>query len=141
MSWENSAHYYSINNREVRDRLGSTHSARIVLHSLDFGEIKSLQHAGEWDRLGVIIADSARVLEAGGADCIVLATNTMHKVADSLEAVCNIRLLHIADPTAEAIRAEGLTRAGLLGSVFTMEQEFYRGRHIAAATGIGTGWR
>ena len=128
MSWESSAQYYAIINRAVRDRLGAPHSARILLHSLDFGEIAALQAAGEWERLGTIMAASARALEAGGADCIVIATNTMHKLAPEVEATCTLPLLHIADATGAAIIAHGLTRVALLGTAFTMEQDFYHAR-------------
>ncbi|BDW81716.1 aspartate racemase [Erythrobacter sp. Dej080120_24] len=128
MSWESSAQYYAIINRAVRDRLGPSHSAKILLHSLDFGPIAALQAAGEWDRLGEIMADSASALEAGGADCIVIATNTMHKMADRVEAATALPLLHIADATGEAIRAEGHARVALLGTGFTMEQDFLKAR-------------
>ena len=128
MSWESSALYYAMINREVRDRLGALHSARILLHSLEFGEIERLQHAGEWEILGEILADSARSLEGGGADMIVLCTNTMHKLAPSIEDATSLPLLHIADPTAAAINARGFERVGLLATAFTMEEDFYRGR-------------
>lgn len=128
MSWESSAHYYAIINRDARTRMGAPHSAKILMHSLDFGQIAALQRAGEWDVLGDLLAGSARALEAGGADLIVLATNTMHKLADTIEQASTLPLLHIADPTAEAIKAKGLRRVGLLGTAFTMEQEFYRVR-------------
>ncbi|MHA7819297.1 MAG: aspartate/glutamate racemase family protein [Erythrobacter sp.] len=128
MSWESSAQYYAIINRAVRDRLGPSHSASILMHSLDFGPIAALQKAGEWEQLGAIMADSARALEAGGADCVLIATNTMHKLADDVEAACDLPLLHIADATAVAIRDQGFARVALLGTAFTMEQDFYRAR-------------
>ena len=128
MSWESSAQYYALINRAVRDRLGAPHSAKILMHSLDFGEVERLQHAGDWDALGDMMDASARALDAGGADCIVLATNTMHKLAERIERASSLPLIHIADPTAAAIRAAGLSRVGLLGTAFTMEQAFYRGR-------------
>lgn len=128
MSWESSAQYYAIINRAVRDRLGAPQCARVLMYSLDFGEVERLQHEGQWDALGDLMADAARRLEAGGADLIVLCTNTMHKLADRIEHASDLPLLHIADPTAQAIRARGLTRIGLLGTAFTMEQDFYRGR-------------
>ena len=128
MSWESSAQYYAIINREVRSRLGAPHSAKILMHSLDFGEVERLQHSGDWDALGGTLADSAKALEAGGADLIVLATNTMHKLAGEIEAASALPLLHIADPTAQAVKAQGFSKVGLLGTAFTMEQEFYRGR-------------
>jgi aspartate racemase len=128
MSWESSAQYYRLINEAVRARLGGVASARTLMWSFDFAEIEALQHQGRWPELSRRLADAARALEAGGADFLVLCTNTMHREADSIEAAVRIPLLHIADPTAEAIRAAGLTRVGLLGTAFTMEQAFYRGR-------------
>ncbi|RGP39922.1 Aspartate racemase [Altererythrobacter insulae] len=98
------------------------------MHSLDFGEVEKLQHAGEWGALGAMLSESARSLEAGGANFLIIATNTMHKLADEIEAASDLPLLHIADPTAQAIRAQGLSKVGLLGTAFTMEEQFYRGR-------------
>ena len=128
MSWESSVEYYRIANELVRDRLGGVHSARILLDSVDFGEMERLQAAGAWDEAGELLAERARALEAGGADFIVLCTNTMHKVAGSIEEAVSIPLVHIADATAEAIRSAGVSRVGLLGTAYTMEQEFYRDR-------------
>lgn len=128
MSWESSAQYYAIINREVRMRLGAPHSARILMHSLDFGEVEELQHAGEWGALGKMLAESARALQAGGAELLILATNTMHKLADEIEASSHLPLIHIADPTAAEIKAKGFSKVGLLGTAFTMEEQFYRGR-------------
>ncbi|PWL26670.1 MAG: aspartate/glutamate racemase [Altererythrobacter sp. XM-24bin4] len=128
MSWESSAQYYTIINRAVRERLGAPHSAKILMHSLDFGEVERLQHAREWEALGRMIGESARSLQAGGADLLIIATNTMHKLAPEVEAACDLPLLHIADPTAEAIKLQGFTKVGLLGTAFTMERDFYRGR-------------
>ncbi len=128
MSWESSAEYYRIINREVRNRLGGVHSARSLMLSVDFGEIERLQHQGDWDRLAGEMQDAARRLERGGADFLVLCTNTMHRLADEITSAVAIPLLHIADPTAEAIRRGGFTRVGLLGTAFTMEQDFYKGR-------------
>jgi len=128
MSWESSAEYYRIINQEMQRRLGGVHSARSLMLSVDFDEIKQLQHAGEWDRLATLMTDAARQLERGGADFIVLCTNTMHRLADAIESCVGIPLLHIADPTAEAIKAAGIRRVGLLGTAFTMEQDFYKGR-------------
>ncbi len=128
MSWESSAEYYRIINREVRDRLGGVHSARSLMWSVDFGEIERLQHRGEWERLTEEMRDAARRLERGGADIVLLCTNTMHRMADAVAAAISIPLLHIADPTAEKIKAAGLTCIGLLGTAFTMEQDFYKGR-------------
>jgi aspartate racemase len=128
MSWESSAEYYRIINREVRGRLGGVHSARILMWSVDFGEIEHLQHQGDWDELTRRMTDAATRLERGGADFVVLCTNTMHRMADELAAAIRVPLLHIADPTAEKIKAAGFSRVGLLGTAFTMEQDFYKGR-------------
>jgi len=128
MSWESTVPYYRQINEAVKARLGGLHSAKIVLYSVDFAEIERLQHCGDWDAAGAMLADAARALERAGADFIVLCTNTMHKVAPAIEAAVTIPLLHIADPTAAAIRQAGLSRIGLLGTRFTMEQAFYSGR-------------
>ncbi|MET0743566.1 MAG: aspartate/glutamate racemase family protein [Microvirga sp.] len=128
MSWESSLEYYRIINRTMRERLGGVHSARSLMWSVDFGEIERLQHDGEWDRLADDMRDAARRLERGGADFLVLCTNTMHRLADAITGAVSIPLLHIADPTAEHIRSAGFTRVGLLGTAFTMEQDFYKGR-------------
>ncbi|WP_076072821.1 aspartate/glutamate racemase family protein [Sphingomonas montana] len=128
MSWESSAQYYRIVNQTARARLGGTHSARCLMTSVDFAPIAAMQAAGEWDVLGAAMADAARVLERGGADVIVLCTNTMHRVADAIADAVAIPLLHIADPTAVAVRAAGYARVGLIGTAFTMEQNFYRAR-------------
>jgi aspartate racemase len=128
MSWESTLPYYRILNETVRDALGGLHSARVLLHSVDFHRIEALQHAGDWDGAGQAMAAAARSLHAGGADFIVLCTNTMHKVADAITAATPLPLLHIADATAEALAAAGITRVGLLGTRFTMEQDFYRKR-------------
>lgn len=128
MSWESSAQYYRIINEAVRERLGGVHSAKSLMVSVDFGEVERLQHQGEWHVLAAMMADAARQLERGGADLIVLCTNTMHSLAVAIEEATPLPLLHIADPTAKAIRKAGMTRVGLLGTAFTMEQDFYRGR-------------
>lgn len=128
MSWESTVPYYRTVNEVVKARLGGLHSAKVALLSVDFAEVERLQHAGEWDAAGELLAGAARSLEAAGADFIVVCTNTMHKVADAIEAAVGIPLLHIADPTAAAIRAAGLDTVGLLGTRFTMEQDFYVGR-------------
>ncbi|WP_328677105.1 aspartate/glutamate racemase family protein [Streptomyces sp. NBC_00322] len=128
MSWESSAEYYRLLNELVRERLGGLHSAKCVLHSVDFAEIEELQVAGEWERAGEILADAARGLRAAGADLLLICTNTMHKVAGQVEAAVSVPLLHLADATADAVRAQGLGRVGLLGTAFTMEQDFYRDR-------------
>jgi aspartate racemase len=119
----------------VRDRLGPTASARIVMWSFDFSEIEHLQHDGRWDVLAERMADAARRLEGAGAEVLLICSNTMHRMAGEVERAVSIPLLHIADPTAEAIRAAGLGRVGLLGTAFTMEQAFYKGR-LAEAHGL-----
>ena len=128
MSWESTVPYYRIINETVKERLGGFHSAKLVLYSVDFHEIERLQHSGDWIEAGRLLAQAARSLQAAGADLLVLCTNTMHKVADAIESAVDIPLFHIADPTAEEIKRCGLTTVGLLGTRFTMEQEFYRGR-------------
>ena len=128
MSWESSAEYYRIVNQEMQKRLGGVHSARSLMWSVDFGEIERLQHRGEWDRLAGEMKDAALRLERGGADFVVLCTNTMHRLADAVVSAVEIPLLHIADPTAQRIKAAGFERIGLLGTAFTMEQDFYKGR-------------
>jgi aspartate racemase len=128
MSWESSAEYYRIINREVRNRLGGVHSARSLMWSVDFGEIERLQHQGDWDELTNRMKDAAIRLQRGGADFVLLCTNTMHLMADAVADAIDIPLLHIADPTAEKIKAAGFQKVGLLGTAFTMEQDFYKGR-------------
>ncbi|WP_329121771.1 aspartate/glutamate racemase family protein [Streptomyces sp. NBC_01465] len=131
MSWESSAEYYRLLNELVRERLGGLHSTRCVLHSVDFAEIEQLQVAGEWEQAGEVLAGAARGLEAAGADLLLICTNTMHKVADQVQQAVSVPLLHLADATADAVRAQGLTRIGLLGTAFTMEQAFYKDRLAA----------
>ncbi|WP_306213938.1 aspartate/glutamate racemase family protein [Actinoplanes sp. RD1] len=131
MSWESSAHYYKLANELVRDRLGGLHSARCVLWSADFAEIEELQRTGDWAAAGRVLAGAARQVEAAGADFLLLCTNTMHKVADEVQAAIGIPLLHLADATADAVLAAGLGTIGLLGTAFTMEQDFYRDRLTA----------
>lgn len=128
MSWESSALYYQWINQGIRDRCGPLHSARLVLDSLDFSEIAQWQREGNWQAAGEALAASARRLEAAGADGIVLATNTMHKVADAITAATQLPFLHIVDPTGRAIRSQGLTKVLLLGTAFTMNETFYRSR-------------
>ena len=128
MSWESTVPYYCQINEAVKERLGGLHSARLVLYSVDFFEIERLQHAGDWTAAGDLLAQAARALALAGADFLVLCTNTMHKVAPAIEAAVSIPLLHIADPTACAIKDAGFTTVGLLGTRFTMEQDFYRAR-------------
>lgn len=126
MSWESTIPYYRAINEGVKQQLGGLHSARCILYSVDFHDIERLQHAGDWNAAGAMLADAARSLELAGADFIVLCTNTMHKVAGSIEAAVSIPLLHIADATAMAVKQAGFSRVGLLGTKFTMEQPFYR---------------
>ena len=128
MSWESTQTYYRLINQKIREQLGGLHSAKLILYSVDFAEIEPLQHAGDWDGTAEILTEAAQALETAGADFIVLATNTMHKVAPEIELAVNIPLLHIADATAEALQADGITTVALLGTKFTMEQDFYRQR-------------
>ncbi len=128
MSWESSIQYYRIINETTKARLGGLHSAKSVMVSVDFAEIEALQHEGRWEEAGELMAEAAQSLERAGADCVVLCTNTMHKLADEIQAGIRIPLLHIADATAARIATAGLTTVGLLGTRFTMEEDFYRGR-------------
>jgi aspartate racemase len=128
MSWESTALYYQIVNREVSRRLGGLHSAPMHLISLDFADIAERQRAGDWHGMSSILSDAARNLENGGADCVLIGTNTMHKLAPEVQAAINVPLLHIADVTAKAILAKGLQKVGLLGTRFTMAHPFYRER-------------
>ncbi|HEY0328286.1 MAG TPA: aspartate/glutamate racemase family protein [Rhodopseudomonas sp.] len=125
MSWESTAVYYRRLNEQIRTRLGGLHSADILMRSIDFDAIVSLQKQGHWDEACQILADIARVLEQGGAGCLLICTNTMHKLADEVQQAVSIPLLHIADVTAEAVKAEGLRRPLLLATRYTMEQDFY----------------
>ncbi|SDX78619.1 aspartate racemase [Amycolatopsis xylanica] len=128
MSWESSAEYYRLLNELVRDRLGGLHSARCVLTSLDFAEVERLQAEARWDEAGELLAEAARGLQKAGADVVLLCTNTMHKVAAAVEAAIDVPLLHLADATARAVTTANLRTVGLLGTAFTMEQDFYRDR-------------
>lgn len=128
MSWESTLPYYRHINEGVKNRLGGLHSAKLVLYSVDFAEVERLQSTGQWSAAGALLAQAAQALQAAGAQGVVLCTNTMHKVADAIEAAVNLPLLHIADATAQAIVAAGCTRVGLLGTRFTMEQDFYKAR-------------
>lgn len=128
MSWESSAEYYRVINELVRSQLGGLHSAQILLASVDFAQIEAFQHRGEWDQAGRVLADVAQRLVAGGAELIVLCTNTMHKVAPTIMTNLSVPFLHIADATAQRISTHGITRIGLLGTRYTMEQDFYVGR-------------
>ncbi|HEX6247908.1 MAG TPA: aspartate/glutamate racemase family protein [Nocardioidaceae bacterium] len=125
MSWESTAEYYRLANEMVRARLGGMHSARCLVHSVDFAEIERMQVEGRWDDAGAALARAAVALEAGGADLLVLCTNTMHKVAHRIEQAVDIPFLHLADTTAEAVVAAGVETVGLLGTAFTMGQDFY----------------
>lgn len=128
MSWESTAQYYRLANEMVRERLGGLHSARLLVASVDFAEIEQLQVAGDWDRAGQVLGEEAARLETAGADLLVLCTNTMHRVAEQVQAAVDIPLLHLADCTAAAVRSARVTTVGLLGTAFTMEQDFYRDR-------------
>lgn len=128
MSWESSLEYYRIVNETVKEKLGGFHSAECILYSVDFAEVEDLQHRGDWDELTRLMTDAARHLERGGADFMIICTNTMHLMADDVQNAVSIPLLHIVDVTAEEIRSKGFTRVGLLGTRFTMEQGFYTGR-------------
>ncbi len=128
MSWESTIPYYRQINETIKERLGGLHSAKVILYSVDFHDIERLQHIGDWEAAGAMLAEAALSLEKAGSDFLVLCTNTMHKVAPEIEAAVAIPLLHIADPTAAAIKQAGYKTVGLLGTRFTMEQTFYRDR-------------
>jgi len=128
MSWESTVPYYRLINEEIKGRLGGLHSAKLILYSVDFHDIERLQRAGDWTAAGSLLATAAQVVEHAGADFLVLCTNTMHKVAPTIEAAVHIPLLHIADATGAEITAAGCSTVGLLGTRFTMEQDFYRDR-------------
>ncbi|MER9527192.1 aspartate/glutamate racemase family protein [Mesorhizobium sp. M0292] len=128
MSWESTAIYYRLLNEIVRERLSGLHSAKLLLYSFDFAEIAERQHHGDWDGAGELLADAARKLEAGGAEGLLICTNTMHKLADQVQAAVSIPLIHIADATAVAVKGAGVKRPALLATRFTMEQDFYKGR-------------
>ncbi|MEB0051677.1 aspartate/glutamate racemase family protein [Pseudomonas veronii] len=131
MSWESSAEYYRIINQRVRDHLGPLRSAQLLMYSVDFGPVEQAQHAGRWDDAALILEDAARRLQAGGAECVVLCTNTMHLVAPRIEAAVSIPFLHIADAAGAAAVAAGTLTVGLLGTAFTMEQDFLTSRLAA----------
>lgn len=128
MSWESTVEYYRIINEAVKARLGGLHSARTLLYSVDFADVEVLQREGRWEEATRMMVDIACSLERGGAELIVICTNTMHKMADEVQAAVRVPLLHIADATADAVKARGIHKVGLLGTRFTMEQEFYKGR-------------
>jgi len=128
MSWESTELYYRYINQGVKSKLGGLHSARIVMLSVDFQEIEELQRSGDWERAGEILGEAARCIEAAGADFLVICTNTMHKVVPQIERVINIPIFHVADATSRRIKERGMKTVGLLGTRFTMEQDFYKGR-------------
>lgn len=134
LSWESSAEYYRLLNRAVRARLGGLHAANIVMHSLDFAPVAALQAAGDWPALDRAMVEAALALEQAGANFLLICSNTMHRCAGAIEAASPLPLIHIADPVTAAIKAAGLRRVGLLGTAFTMEQDFYKGR--MAETGL-----
>lgn len=131
MSWESTVPYYRQINQQINQRLGGLHSAKIILYSVDFQQIEALQRSGDWQQAGRILADAAQALQRAGAQGLVLCTNTMHKVADAIVAATPLPFLHIADATAQQIQQQGLRRIGLLGTRFTMEQDFYKARLLA----------
>jgi aspartate racemase len=130
MSWESTLEYYRIINQYTKERLGGFHSARIVMYSVDFAEVESQQHEGRWDDLTRLMIDAAQRVERGGAELLVICTNTMHKMADDVQKDIRIPIVHIVDVTAEAIKSRSMKRVGLLGTRFTMEQDFYKGRLV-----------
>ncbi len=130
MSWESSLEYYCIINEQVKEKLGGLHSAKILMYSIDFDEIQKLQHQGKWDESTKIMIEAAQNLEKGGADFVLICTNTMHKMADAVESNIEIPLLHLVDTTAEIIKSKGFQKIGLLGTNITMEEDFYKGRLI-----------
>jgi aspartate racemase len=130
MSWESSIEYYRIINETVRAKLGGLHSAKSIMYSVDFAEIETLQHQGQWDQAAELMISAAQKIEKGGADFLIICTNTMHKMADTLQTYLQIPLLHIADATAARIKAHGVKKIGLLGTKFTMEEDFYKGRLV-----------
>ncbi|MCY3410840.1 MAG: aspartate/glutamate racemase family protein [Candidatus Heimdallarchaeota archaeon] len=130
MSWESSLEYYRIINEEVKRRLGGTHSSHCIMYSVDFEEIERLQERGDWNRMTEILIGASKALERAGAECLVICTNTMHKMAGEMEKELSIPLLHIADATANVVKKQGITRIALLGTNYTMEQEFYKGRLV-----------
>ena len=136
MSWESSLEYYRIINETVKEKLGGFHSARSVMFSVDFGEIENLQHAGKWNEATDIMIDAAWRIERAGAACVLICSNLMHKMAEDVQGEVKIPLIHIGDVVGEAIRARGIVNVGLLGSKFTMEEDFYKGR-LQRKYGIG----
>ena len=131
MSWESSVQYYQIINRTIRERLGGFHSAKCILYSVDFAEIELLQHQEKWEDATQLMIEAARSVERAGAEFLVICTNTMHKMADEVQNQIRIPILHIADATAEKVKGQGLKKVGLLGTRFTMEEDFYKGRLVS----------
>jgi len=128
MSWESTAHYYKAINEGVKSALGGLNSAKICLFSVNFSEIEKLQHQGKWDETAVLLTEAAKSVEASGADFLLICTNTMHKVAPQISDKLSIPIVHIADVTAAQLQRDGITKVGLLGTAFTMQQDFYKGR-------------
>lgn len=137
MSWESSLEYYRIINQEVKYQLGGLHSAKSILYSVDFAEIEAMQRDGDWDQAGKTLAKAAQALEKAGAEILIICTNTMHKLIDQIQSTCQLPILHIADATAVVIKKDGLQKIALLGTKFTMEQDFYRQR-LNALHGLET---
>ena len=138
MSWESTVTYYQLINETIKQELGGLHSAKVLLYSVDFAEVEACQAAGEWDRAADILTAAAQALERGGADLIVICTNTMHKVAPQVQAGTKLPLLHIAEATAQALKAQGIAKVGLLGTKYTMTQAFYRDKLIEAGLDVLT---
>lgn len=136
MSWESTVTYYQIINETVKRELGGLHSAKILLYSVDFAEIEEYQASGQWDKSAEVLACAARNLEKAGADFIVICTNTMHKVAPEIQACISIPVIHIAEATAEELKARGITKVGLLGTKYTMTQEFYKSKLVQAGIDV-----
>lgn len=130
MSWESSLEYYRLINEITKEKLGGLHSAKSLMYSVDFAEIEALQHQGRWDEATALMVEAAQHVEKGGADFVIICTNTMHRMAEEVQAQLQIPLLHIADATAEKIKAAGVKKIGLLGTKYTMEQDFYKGRLV-----------
>jgi aspartate racemase len=138
MSWESTVEYYRLINQDVGIRLGGLRSAKIVLYSVDFHEIEQLQHAGQWDQAAALLCTAARAVERAGAQCLAICTNTMHKLANEIAGAIAIPLIHIGDATALAIRRQGISHVGLLGTKFTMEQDFYKRRLLEHGITVAT---
>ncbi len=128
MSWESTVSYYEFVNQGIKNKLGGLHSAKVILYSVDFDEIEKLQHSGDWESTAVILSDAANKIQSGGADFLLICTNTMHKVADKIQSAIDIPVVHIADATAESLVKGGVKKVGLLGTKFTMSENFYKGR-------------